>query len=214
MNWILEHFQIVIVIATTIAWWLNQRREANKEVDEAREDVERKERGERRDGGSPWAPVDHEELERTKKIQEDIRRKIAERQGRTATPTPPPVPSRPVTPPVVMSEQARRAERTLRPEPEVPQWGADDNAALERQRRLAERMKELEQAKVQAQRRAEEAGRTVIAEREVSANRAFALEGDVPGGVGGDWLEELQDPARARRAIMLREILDPPVALR
>lgn len=201
MAWILDNLQIVIVIATTIAWWLNQRRESKNKADE-----DGPPRGPTLEEGreSPWTTVDHEELERTRKIQEDIRRKIAERQGRAV---PPPVP--PMSAPI--------PDSSARPFAPVPatraelSWDAEEMASMERQRRLADQLKSLDEAKREAQRQSKAVWATSPDPNAIGT----ASRGRVERAEGEDaWLEQLQNPAEARRAVILREILGTPVALK
>jgi hypothetical protein len=129
-------FQILVAVAAVIALWAKQRREAARSRSEG-----------------PAAPAagqaDAMEEERTRRVQEEIRRKIAQRNAgpeeapvlaEATPPPPPPVPARPAPAP------APAAVRAVEP--------------------------------------------------------------------AGDWLAELRGTQGARRAMVLREILGPPVGLR
>jgi hypothetical protein len=89
----------------------------------------------------------------------------------------------------------------------------DDSEALERQRRLEEQMAALEQKRREAKRAAQafaESGATP--ESALEASRAH---GAAPGGHAGRGLSaELRNPQALRRAMVMREVLGPPVALR
>lgn len=153
-----------------------------------------------RDGSNPEAD------ERVRKIQEEIRRKIAERRGQVVPP-PMPAPER---------EQPGRME----PPPEVypaPEpvrevvTAYDDSAALERQRRLAEQMEELEARRREA-RMAAQAAAMGAGSR---ADNAFAPSNEPSRTAGFRSLNaELRDPRALRRAMVFREVLGAPVALR
>ena len=69
MNWVQEHLQILIAAAAAIAYFLNSRRSARDENDETKRPVEQ-------------ASAEH--AERTRRVQEEIRRKIAERPASSA----------------------------------------------------------------------------------------------------------------------------------
>ncbi|MBS0633644.1 MAG: hypothetical protein JSS11_17175 [Verrucomicrobia bacterium] len=195
MNWIFEHLQIVVAIIAAIAYMLKR----NKPEDEAASDP-------------------GEDEERSRKIREEIRRKIAERrEGGAAPATPPPVlrpQSRPALQPVDPFGGPPKAEwptlRKKEPEPAatpppVPQPSMA--AVLERQARLAEQMKELERARAEKQRQAAEV-RSAAAEQKREAAAGAA-------GDGRDaWLKDLRSAQGLRRAIVQREVLGPPVALR
>jgi len=220
MNWVFEHLQIIIVVAGAIAYWINQRarEKAGQEADYDEDGVPERRAAPRaetrelspvnRDG----ADIDQEE--RARRIREEIQRKIAERRGRapgSAPAAPPPVPRfDPFRP--VFQEEVRPTPLPLRPAepptPREPVSAYDDSAALERQRRLAEQMEELEEKRLEARRVA-----------------AQARSGDAPssgesstagrGGLGTRGVAaELRDPRALRRAIVLREVLSAPVALR
>lgn len=174
-----------------------------------------------------------DEERRVQEIQEQIRRRIAERRGEApppvVAPEPPPLARReaPVAPgpettrmPEPFEDPLRRMvrefERALNPEPEpAPAPAAPPVAAatlaevpdrrtaeLERQRRLAEELRQLEAERVEAKRRA--------ARESVEAAAATASARAHRGGLA----EELRDAASARRAIILREVLGTPVGLR
>ncbi len=224
MDWIFEHLQLIIVVAGTIAYWINQRarEKAGEDADydgdgkpEVRGAPKRDLTPASRDGSDP------EQDERVRRIQEEIRRKIAERRGQ---PVPPPLappelkPFRPLfeeTPPPPL---ARPLEQ-----PPVPAWreepvrevtvnAYDDSAALERQRKLEEQMAELEARRAEARRAAQAAARSGGQE---AANAAYdAAKPDVPGLSARRLQDELRNPRALRRAMVLKEVLGAPVALR
>lgn len=206
MNWILEHFQIVLAIAGAFAFWLKQRKEAKAETSEPQ--------------SRPTQPATMEEAddaERARKIREEILRKISERRGEPprapAASTPaeprtfkiPPLvrphspldtfggPSRPV---IVRAEPERTVPPVLVPK------GESHEAVLARQERLAQQLRELE-------------------EKRASALRRATAEAEVKREVEGVWRrsaanvrEELRDPRSLRHAMILREVLGTPVGLR
>lgn len=201
MNWILEHLQIVIAIVAAIAYMLKR----GKPEDEA--------------AGDPG-----EDDERSRKIREEIRRKIAERREGGAAPASqapaaPPVirptvrptlqpvdpfggPAKPSSLPLPTFRKAEPAPAQV-PQPDAPSL----SAVLERQQQLAEQMKELERNRAAQQRRAAE-----IAARQRETATATARS-DAAGDRDG-WLEDLRTGQGLRRAMIQREILGPPVALR
>ncbi len=162
---------------------------------------------------------DADQAERVRRIQEEIRRKIAERRGQAAPasaeapPLPPRLPVRPV-----FEEQP--LPPTWSPPPAPPSFppplspsSYDDSAALERQRRLEEQMAELE-----AKRRETRHAAQALAESgEMPADKHGTSHPDtaIAGGLStGSLPAELRNPRALRRAMVMREVLGPPVALR
>ncbi len=140
------------------------------------------------------ANFDPAESERTRRIQEEIRRKIAERRGTVAP-----------------AEPVRRIEPVAEwnPEREIPQaeppLTGSTEAVLERQQQLADQMRALETARLMEQRKAA----VVAATAQNETERVAAVV-----AMRGALLADLRNPPTARRAMLLREILDRPVALR
>ena len=224
MDWIFEHLQLIIVVAGTIAYWINQRAR-----EKAGQDADYDEDGKPEVRGAPTRELtpasrdgsDPEQEERVRRIQEEIRRKIAERRGQPAPPplappelkpfrplfeeTPPPPLARPAEPPPV---PAWREE----PVREVTVSANDDTAALERQRKLEEQLAQLEERRREARRAAQEAARSG---GQAAANMAYdAAKPDVPGLSARRLQDELRNPGALRRAMVLKEVLGAPVALR
>ena len=77
-------------------------------------------------------------------------------------------------------------------------------AEIARQAKLAERLRELEQARVAEERRA--AKILLATKREVVTRRSTSLAEDLR--------DRLRHPDEFRRAVILREVLGPPLALR
>lgn len=223
MAWILEHLQIIVFVAGAIAYWLNQRarekagEQADYDGDGIPEAPTRPLTPASRDGSDP------EQDERVRRIQEEIRRKIAERQGRAPAPTPEPPgfdPLRDLMRPVFGEEPTPIPEPPpLRPEPAPAPASAyassadADQAALERQRRLAEQLEELENRRAAARQAAEAIKRPSAYDLPASDSigqpaKAERRQGD------GSVREALASPRALRRAFVLREVLDRPVALR
>lgn len=205
MNWILEHLQILIGAAAAIAYFLNRRRGAAQEEQQEMQ---------RPDGGAAF-----EQAERTRRVQEEIRRKIAERRGLQHVPeqeTPrehiPPLVRPAHVPPVdpfggpmrrvakKLEEAAARLEHRI----EDPEEAAR-KAEMVRQANLAERMRELELARVERERRAAELLSTARMS-EIVARKGSSDSEDIQA--------RLRNPHELRRAVILREIIGPPVALR
>lgn len=197
MRWIFENIQVLIVVGGVIAWWLNQRRR-EKEGQSADFDG---------DGVPERGPTaqNYDDTEQTRRVQEDIRRKIAER--RTAPPapaaTPPPIFQDPVQ--AMLRELQKRLE--LEPAPATaplpPPVPAIDQEQLARQRELEEKLQALDRERRATQSRADEVQR-----------RPDLYEPAINPTPADGWLAELRDAKNVRRAIVLRELLGPPVALR
>lgn len=186
MDWIADHIQLVIAAAAAFAYWLNARKQ--QEDEDAEPTNERQFRDESQEAA--------EEAERARRIREEIRRKITERSSggspqvpRPVAGPPPLIPTLDVDPPVFA--------------PETPRQPLIDTAMLEQQRRLREQLEEAARTK----RRAQEIRQGLPGKRTKQAATAPALAG---GGLRAD----LQNRASLRRAVVLREVLGPPVGLR
>jgi hypothetical protein len=158
------HFDVgpFVVIAGAAMAWLKQRSDAKA----------------RRNAQTAQADPD----EQTRRVQEDIRRKIDQRRG-AAAPT------------------AFQREQEPPPVREAPPDFSELDAAAEKQKRIFAKMKELEAANAEADKRA-------------AMLRAPSTLPGAPALESGGWLSELRNPLNARRAMVLREILGAPVALR
>lgn len=204
MEWISEHLlQIIVVVAGAIAAYLNNR---NREKNGEPADFDGDGIPDNRPGQFAPAQMDMDEAERTRRIQEEIRRKIAERRGDTV---PPLVAPRPAAPTPLPETVFRRAD----PPPPLPtrtpsvaalQAAREEHEeALSRQRALEEQLRQLEARKTEARRQA-------------AAAASLAADTPMPpvSGRVTDWVRELRQPGGARRAWVLREVLEQPVSLR
>lgn len=192
MRWIFENPQILILIAGAVAYWLNERRKLKETKQEMEQELNHE-------------PSDDEMAERTRRIQDEIRRKIEERQGTARPPdlprpelarrTPPPMPATgpalaPAAPVVVIAEAGTGA--------------AELERVMEQQRHYADQLRALESL-----------SRTAPTPVNVAAASAFAAEpaASVSARQGLGLLEALRDRDGLRRAILLREILGPAKGL-
>lgn len=216
ISWLLSHVGVIVFLVVAISAVRNMIRVARRGQE-----------------GGPAAPRralseedDPEAAERTRRVQEEIRRKIAERRAASAevemTRDTRAGEARPLSeriPPLVrpmqvppldpfggpmrkivrkMEEAAEAAAARLEPAEDV-----ETKAALERQRKLADELRALEAARKMEEQRAATAAALQRAEEAplVMAGRR-------------DLREQLRDPQELRRAIVLREILGAPVGLR
>lgn len=208
MDWILEHLQLVIFIAGAIAYWLNQTRKGWAQSGE--EDV--------RETRQPHSPIPQrselDNAEHVRRVQEEIRRKIAERraaaEGRVAPPPMPAPAAEANTPWAPGPVFAPAAPPPMPAQPPLLYSEEQDAEAVARQRRLSEQLAEAELARVEAKRRLEEMW-----------DRPFSKNVHAPAGatlaVAGPALtprQVLRDRAALRRAWIMREVLEKPVALR
>jgi hypothetical protein len=191
MDWVFDHFRLIVIVGGAIAYWINQRRKAKEEEEASRNIVPTR----------PTAPV-VDEAERIRRIQEEIRRKILERVGGSTKPVlspaslktaPQPIPRREPTAVESYAESQSEAERLV----------AADQAMLERQQQLATKLRELKE-----QRREHDRPSEVFAEKTAQAMAASGT------AVRGSLLADLREPTAVRRAIVLREVLGTPVGLR
>jgi len=181
MDWLLDHPQVLFAIAIAIAAILQKLKQS----------------GRGKTAGEASA-MDPQEAERTRRIQEEIRRRIMERRG--LMPAAPPVtageaPEYPEPPP--MMEEVRPVMV------EPPPMQAMDAAAapgysreLERQQQILQRLRELETA------------------RQAYAGIAPAIVEALVSAPANRLPADLRTPTGLRRAVVLREILDPPVGMR
>jgi hypothetical protein len=201
MDWILDHLQVVIAIAGVIAYWLT-----------ARSKQKAAEKTDYNGGGTPGTlpgggramregQQAMEQAEATRRIQEEIRRKIAERAGNAggvrtvqSLPTPPPMP-------------ARRRESELAREVRREETERDAAAVLERQRALMDQL-----AALKARKAAE--GVETKAVWNVDTTAATPVRTSARVGEEVSLLAELRNARSLRKAIVLREVLGTPVGLR
>ena len=192
MDWVFDHIQLLLVIAGSVAYWLNQRRQ----VQAGEDAVPPKEN-----------TFDDPELaERTRRIREEIQRKIEQRGHGYATeqPTRPRSPS-PAEPPPLVREVVVKPQ----PTPAVLRRVASHVEAqrmaeiLEQQAALAEQLRQAQEMKAAAVRRTQ-------FETQISSDKETIAAAVTRGALGDD----LRNPDALRRAFILREILGPPVALR
>lgn len=204
MSWVLEHLQLIIGAAAAIAYFLNQRRQANKPGDQS---------------ADPTTRDSSDQAERTRRIQEEIRRKIAERRGVETGPQStrrelvPPLVRPTSVPPIdpfggpmrrVMRKLEEAADRSEQRDESVRE---KERAAAElsRQARLAEQLRELEEARILQERRAAQiATRTAVDIGRVRKKEEARQE----------LRAMLKDPQQLRRAFVMKEILGPPVSAR
>lgn len=189
MDWVFDHLQFIIAAAGAVAWWLNQRRQA-----QADEDAPPREE----------ASFDDPELaERTRRIREEIKRKIEERAGRYANEQPTlPRDQPPELPPVMREVIFRQPEPPPRVHAASHVEAQRQAEMLEQQAALAEQLRQAQEMKAAAQRR--------VAFEAANADKETAVLAQTRTTVLGD----LRSPEALRRAFILREVLGPPVALR
>lgn len=198
MQWIQEHLQLILIVASAFAWWLTQRKQRSAEDESPPHPLP----------DEPVAPFD--EAERTRRIQEEIRRKIAQRHAPSGAPEAPAERPMPQPPPLIPREAARPVPPplVLTPKRETAEWTEADQNLLERQRRLQEQLRSLEE-----QRRAARAQASTFPPATASTASGRAVAG-AHRGLPVDWRAALRDRASLRQAVVLREVLSPPVALR
>lgn len=154
--------------------------------------------------------TEDEAQRRVREIQERIRRKIAERQGAPTmrTETPPPLVEAPPAPRSfgeTLKRTMQELEQKLQTPPEPVLVSHADRDEIERQARLGEELREAEEARQDRARRvAHHAAEQLEAEQRQVALMASRQK----------LLTDLRTPENLRRAIVLREVLGPPVALR
>jgi hypothetical protein len=210
MRWLFDNFGLIFLAVVVFSIW----RRALSFLRQAAAESERR-------GRERPANYDPAEDDRVRKIQEEIRRKIAERRGEPGAPAParnvedaPPVLTRSALPPVdpfggpgrkIFNEVDRRLNPSS-PVAETREPVRADAALLERQERLAEQLRQLQEARALKARRAAEAA-AALTKDEVSERGDLVRSRD-------RLLRDLRDPRSLRRAFVVREVLSAPVGLR
>jgi hypothetical protein len=186
MDWVLEHLQIIILAAVAVAAALQKFKQSRAQA-----------------GAEPPPAADQDEAERTRRIQEEIRRRILERRG--LAPVPPALTEEeerpfPEAPPMV--EEVRPvvvAPPVLVPLAPAPAPAPFDSVEADRQLRMMERLRELERTAVPS----------------AFGVPALAAPGAAPVSTpASGLLALLRQPGGLRQAVVLREIMDAPPGLR
>lgn len=178
MDWIFDHFQIVVLVLIGIGSMLKSAWEAKK-----RRELE---------NATDYDPVDHVPIEEDQSY----------RKGGPRPMVPPPLPAE-ATPPEL--PRRRRAPKA----PAVEYVASEEAAAILRQQQdLADHFRQLREAKDRV--RTSTSGGA-------AATRARVAGKGVPQAASAatpSLRRQLRDPGQLRRAVILREILGPPVGLR
>lgn len=195
MDWLFDHLGIFVFVAIIIASLLQKLKKAAAQP-------------------PPRNVIDADTSERTRRLQEEIRRKIAERTGRTSAgprpAAPPPLPAEEQRTPGIFEELARqmaeaRKNAEARTRARTDEQEARQRAAAEqRARDLAEaelRLADVRRAQVQEQRLAETVAAYGVTMPSGPSQRAGLLA-------------DLRGAESLRRALVLREVLGPPLGLR
>jgi len=207
MDWLIDNFgKLLPIILMVVYFWMSAKKRGAQD-DEAAE-----------------GEGDADQAERARTIQEEIRRRILERQQGAA-------PKRKVLPPVPVEQGLHQAQHktersgetwSAQPTGEVydrPTQQGDYAQVLEHQILLAER---LEQARRLTSRNLEAKDRRLATSAEKASNRVRASQrarapDSVRAGVNPlrtTLLSDLAGRQGLRRAIVLREVLGEPVGLR
>lgn len=199
MEWIFENLQILFVIAAGLAYWVNSIRQAKAEAEAERNQP----------------PVDLDEV-----FGPDFDFNSPPQHTEVFLPppvsaspqgvAPPPLPGQALQPSVrerrEFPQAAPTPQRPQSPHRPAPQEAA--NAELERQRNLEQRILALRQNRGKRSSGAAATQRSVVAERAArkGVTDAEAIESSTIRN-------RLRDSQEIRRAIVLREILGPPVGM-
>lgn len=201
MKWVLENLWTLLIIAGVLAQLLQSIRNRKQEG----------ESGSPHETPPPREFEDPELAERTRRIREEIQRKIAERQRGGAPAAGQEAPPWEEAEPAAYGEEPPVVREVVleRPAPPslAPAYGSRLEAQraaeiLEQQAALAERLRQAQEMKAAAQRRAAFEAKSVTPV--VRARQAAR----------GALIEDLRSPEALRRAVILREVLGPPVGLR
>jgi hypothetical protein len=179
VNWLLSRPQLIFLFFAGAVWLIKLINRARAEASEPEPEPQA---AGRLEAGGP----DLDDEARTRRVREDILRKIAERRAGAAPPQRAPV-------------------RDARPAPTAP---ATSGAASAGSRGSPVGPPAAVSSAIKAQAAGSLGGPPF-------ALPASPLSGAVPGPTAGSlWLDELRTRDSARKAILVREILGPPVAFR
>ena len=198
MDWILNHLFIVVFVAIGVANMLAKAKKAGAQ---------------QRPSQPAPGSLDRDTTERTRRVQEEIRRKIAERSGRLPA-SPPPMDSSPSAgpPPQNIFQELARQMAEAKRIAELQQRA--QAAEAQSQQRMEDEQKSRELAET---RHLAEAQRTL--QRQPQAVATAVADGATDQKTTGvsardKLLADLREPDSLRRAWLLREILGEPVGLR
>jgi len=192
MDWIFDHLKLVLMLGFLFISWLAQRRQKSAEASRPTQTTRRASETTR----PLQAPATAVE-EQVRRIQEEIRRKIQERAAGEGTDraTPPAIP--PAKARAVPSQSASsKLPKSVLPLPQAAQ------PVLSVESRKREEMRQEEE------RRQEDRNAERVAAETSKGVPGANMERNDP------WTAELRDPAALRRAVVLREVLGPPVSMR
>ena len=168
--------------------------------------VGQKKKGEKKGSGQQQPQTVPDEARRVREIQEEIRRKIAERTGRApAPPPPPPVPARepPGRKPVPQTQAKRFPTPTRTP---TRQQQPPPTPTRSYQDEMEEKMRKIKALEAQA------------AAHKQPDEGAYAIKTrkrKVTGGdLRGQLFADLANPLGQRKAILVSEILGAPVGIK
>jgi hypothetical protein len=187
IQWLIDNAWSVVIIGGVLLQLL-QALTKKKPGDETTTDAEE---------AKPYEFDDPDLAERTRKIREEIQRKIDQRahgQTQPASPHASPVAPPPVIREVTIASAPRAAQSHVQAQRQAE--------ILEEQATMMARMEEATRMKATSARRTEFESATADHRTEKRAGTRQALLG------------ELRSPEALRRAFVLREVLGPPVALR
>jgi len=189
MEWLLKHPILIFVIIMLVSSLLKHLKSS----------------------GGAQAPSDGDEggdYERTRRLQEEIRRKIAERRGQSVPAPAPAMPaetpySAPVSPWDEDEDDAPYKIEEPPPLHPMVRQSVEVDPVLEHQRRLVEQLAALQAQQAEVSRAARAASNPTP-----MAPSSAGQPADVYG------LRELRNARSLRKAVILREVIGPPVALR
>ncbi len=156
----------------------------------------------------PKPPRSAEEQERARKIQEEIRRRIAEaQQDGPPRKEQPPHQQRPQKPPRARPEPARAAAQ---PPPVVAQPEARQGHMRDYERELSRRMEHLREAREKKERALKTSRQKGLA----AAKKEWHVPAAAAKGLREDIAAAFRDPPSARKAFLYSEIFGRPAAMR
>ena len=206
MNWALEHVQLVIAIVVAVGALIKKIGTEAQRGAKKPNQTQSQSQPQRRAAARPQnRPFDAEAAERTRRIQDEIRQKIEDRRRALAQSTerPPEIP-RPAYDP--FTPEALQRENPS----EVPRPPEFSRAASERALALARKLEAAKQREEKRRAKAKSQDDTIS----IQVAPIALIPSSGPLLPTHPLRETLTDPDEVRRAIILSELLQPPLALR
>ncbi len=208
MDWILDHLQLIIIIGSSIAWWLTQQRKEGEDETPKPGDRPGRER-------IDWKREQERDGDAARQVRERMRQ-LREQRGQNRAPAETPRREEPTLQdlPPVLRELMGIPEQKPEPKPNPPPAPPPLPPRESSTDRMSRQLRELEAKQREAEAMAAKARRGMPSRSRTRRPAAAKVAMAKDPLAQPDFLATLRDPRSARRAIILKEVLDRPVSLR